>query len=122
MTAIRKELHHKTWKNLVVSTKQHTTYNSLIKEMCTYFPKTPKVLQETEFSESDDNSDDEYLFVPHQANEHGGNQPQEQVADDQTNSTDDEDEVAVQPRYNLRSKGNPPGYLKDYVSFTLIPN
>ena len=122
LTVIRKELHHKTWKNLVVSTKQHTTYNSLIKEMCTYFPKTPKVLQETEFSESDDNSDDEYLFVPHQANEHEGNQPQEQVADDQTNSTDDEDEVAVQPRYNLRSKGNPPGYLKDYVSFTLIPN
>ena len=119
LTAIRNEFHHSTWKKVVVSTKKHTIYNSLIKEMCTYFPNTPKLRQETEFSESDDNSDDEYIVVQPDINDDANNETHEGTDDDEPNSTDDDE---VQPRYNLRPHRNRPAYLKDYVTFTFTPN
>ena len=119
LTAIRSEFHHNTWKKIVVSTKKHKTHNSLVKEMWTYFPKTSNLRQETEFSESDDNSDDEYIVVQPDINDDANNETHEGTDDDEPNSTDDDE---VQPRYNLRPHRNRPAYLKDYVTFTFTPN
>ena len=128
LTSIRKEIHHNSWKKLVLSTTKHTIYNFLIKEMCTYFPKTPRVQQTTSFSESDDNSDDEYLIVRPDINEHVNEEIHEPAEDDEQNSTadddpnsTDDDEDDVQPRYNFRPGRKQPFYLKDYVTFTFIP-
>ena len=128
LTSIRKEIHHNSWKKLVLSTTKHTIYNFLIKEMCTYFPKTPRVQQTTSFSESDDNSDDEYLIVRPDINEHVNEEIHEPAEDDEQNSTadddpnsTDDDEDDVQPRYNFRHGRKQPFYLKDYVTFTFIP-
>ena len=77
LTAIRSEFHHNTWKKIVVSTKKHKTHNSLVKEMWTYFPKTSNLRQETEFSESDDNSDDEYIVVQPDINDDANNETHE---------------------------------------------
>ena len=128
LTSIRKEIHHNSWKKLVLSTTKHTIYNFLIKEMCTYFPKTPRVQQTTSFSESDDNSHDEYLIVRPDINEHVNEEIHEPAEDDEQNSTadddpnsTDDDEDDVQPRYNFRPGRKQPFYLKDYVTFIFIP-
>ena len=83
--------------------------------MCTYFPKTPRVQQTTSFSESDDNSDDEYLIVRPDINEHVNEEIHEPAEDDEQNSTadddpnsTDDDEDDVQPRYNFRPVANNP--------------
>ena len=67
--------------------------------MFTYFPKTPKLRQETEFSESDDNSDDEYIVAQPDIYDDANNETHEETDDDEPNLTDDDE---VQPRYNLR--------------------
>ena len=119
LTAIRSEFHHNTWKKIVVSTKKHKTHNSLVKEMWTYFPKTSNLRQETEFSESDDNSDDEYIVAQPDINDDANNETHEGTDDDEPSLSDDDE---VQPRYNLRPHRNRPTYLKDYVTFTFTPN
>ena len=120
LQTIRREVANKNWTKIIIATSQHIIYNLLIEEMCTYFPKVEKVQQQEHFSESDDDSDIDYL----QPNVQNIIDPEEQVAniDAQDSTTDDEDDQEPQPRYNLRRAGRrPPAAWKDYVTFTLLP-
>ena len=122
LKCIRRDLSHKNWKKVLVVTNHHVTYNHLLEQMCTYFPKT--VLQkDILFSDSDDtscssDSDDEFEF--NQLN---------RVSDDNSihsaSSSDSDNDGDDQPhhRYNLRREARrPPNYMKDYVVHFLLPH
>ena len=110
--------------------------------MCAFFPKKAVVQQQkAPLSESDDDSDVEYVIPQHQPQ-----QPDAQIEDQSSNSEADEEseenpeeeseesseeepeqEQELQQEepghgYNLRRAGRrPPAYLQDYVTYTIVP-
>ena len=59
---IRRELSRRNWTKFIISTQNHVIYNMLIEEMCTVFPKTNITQIQQNVSESDDDSDEEYML------------------------------------------------------------
>ena len=131
--SICQEIAHKSWNKIIISTEQHVIYNVLIELMCTYFPKTVMHTEQSLLSESDDDSDSEY--ITHQ--QHQPVVPDDSVNDHSEDSEDNENDAACQEResstdsdsepeqearhgYNLRRAGRrPPVRYKDYVTYTL---
>ena len=59
---IRRELSRRNWTKLIISTQNHVIYSMLIEDMCTVFP-TKKITQvQLNVSESDDDSDKEFML------------------------------------------------------------
>ena len=120
LKCIRKDLSHKNWKKVLVVTNHHVTYNHLLEQMCTYFPKTflQKDILFSDFS-------DEFEFNQHN-----------HVLDDDNNSihnsdnsihatsdSDNDEDDQPRHRYNLRREARrPPNYMKDYVVHFLQPH
>ena len=124
LCVIRKDLSHKDWIKIIVSTENHVIFNRLLEEMCTYFPKTTTVKEHIQFSESDDSSDcsSEDEYYPNHINHQDDLLDNSINSDTSTIDSDSEDDVVDQPRYNLRRAGRrPPAYLGDYVVHTLVP-
>ena len=111
LRSIRKEISNKAWIKFVLATDNPTIYNSLIKLMYTYFPKTVIQKEKVSYTDSDDSSDDDDYIIQ---------QPivDVDVIDNQSSnsSSDSEGDDQDPPRYNLRRNARrPPNYMKDYV-------
>ena len=129
LKCIRKDLSHKNWKKVLVVTNHHVTYNHLLEQMCTYFPKT--ILQkDILFSDSDDtscisDSDDEFEFNQHNhvLDDDNNNIHNSDNSIHSTIDSDNDEEDQPRHRYNLRREARrPPNYMKDYVMHFLQPH
>ena len=114
---------HTNWNKVLVVTNHHVTYNHLLEQMCTYFPKT--ILQkDILFSDSGDtscssDSDDEFEFNQHN---HVIDEDNSIYSTSSSDSDNDEDDQSCH-RYNLRREARcPPNYMKDYVVHFLQPH
>ena len=125
---IRRELSRCNWTKFIISTQNHVIYNMLIEEMCTVFPKTNVTQVQQNVSESDDDSDEEFMLQPQPDVINRQQSDESDQATDIEHESDDIDsdssveEVRPGHGYNLRRAGRrPPRALKDFLTFTLIP-
>ena len=125
---IRRELSRRNWTKFIISTQNHVIYNMLIEEMCTVFPKTNVTQVQQNVSESDDDSDEEFMLQPQPDVINRQQSDESDQATDIEHESEDIDsdssveEVRPGHGYNLRRAGRrPPRALKDFLTFTLIP-
>ena len=129
--AIRQEIKNKSWTKIIVSTDKHTTYNIYIDVMCTFFPKKPLEKQTQQLSESDDDSDGEYINphtepapqaqdveeVESDESQQGDHQESSDAESDTESESDQEEQQGH--GYNLRRNRQPPQHMQDYVTYTI---
>ena len=107
LKCIRKDLSHKNWKKVLVVTNHHVTYNHLLEQMCTYFPKT-FLQKDILFSDSDDtscssDSDDEFEFnqLNHVLDDDNNSIHNSDNSIHSTSDSDNDEDDQPRHRYNL---------------------
>lgn len=88
---IRRCVTHKDWIKIVICTTNSNIYNMLNEDMHTYFPKTLITKAPTVYSESDDNSDEEY-FIPYHIPDEREVNDNNGISSDESNEEDSNDE------------------------------
>ena len=99
--------------------------------MCTFFPKKPLEKQTQQLSESDDDSDGEYINphtepapqaqdveeVESDESQQGDHQESSDAESDTESESDQEEQQGH--GYNLRRNRQPPQHMQDYVTYTI---
>ena len=124
LSVVRRDISNKQWKKIVIAADDPRIYNSLLQEMCVFFPKIVQN-QKTEFSDSDDSDcssdDDDEFYLPNRVPDDIDDQDDASIPSDHSAESDIEDHHDDQQGYRLRRDGRrPPNRFNDYVMFTLV--
>ena len=111
---IRKELHHKNWRKIIIVSNQPVNYNKLIECMLVYFPKIEHRIR-TIIEDSTDTSDSEQQsLVEHiQPDSTASDESSEETSTEHSDT--DSDQEPPRGRYNLRKNRQPPDWYGNVV-------